>query len=940
MGSRKVKKHRFRTILLFFIIFCGSYSIAQQSKPTTFQLQLKLANDIKEIKNDDSASLYANKILSKAKKENNKVWQAQILLAQAYRSYSLGDVNTAKILGRQSAVLANPIDSVTYIKSHLMVAYMLNRQGKDTEALQIAFDMTRKAENLKWGVLLVECKICIADIYRTVNEPKKGLAYAQQAYNDAKSLKDTGVYVFSLSTLSNLYSNKGLSSPENLVKATKLYEIIVNEPYLSTLSTFAKARHFSNLARLYEMQNQLQSAKEVLLKSIAISRKEGYKNIEAHALNELMTVYIDQNHYLEAIKFGKRADSLLAGEDGTNILQRNIYRNLSSAYKGLKNFEDALAYSDRSRMITDSLIAKDKVEIARRLDEEYRADKRIIEASANTKLMKQQRNFSIAIAVIIVLALFATYRWFLFKRKRQAALLTEKHNQLSKLNALKTKFFTNISHELRTPLTLIAGPIEQLQHEDLNLSSAQKKSYIETIGLNSKKLLNLINELLELGKLEAGSIVPHPRPTDIHQFIRLIYQGFNSAAQYKNIEYNLNLTIKPQTFIDIDQEKLEKILSNLVGNALKFTPTNGKINVEVCLTTNELQIKVTDSGKGIPKEELEQVFERYYQVVGEQNQAEGGTGIGLAIAKELTEVLGGKISVESLVGIGSSFSLSIPVKIQNQAVAVPSSTPSPVNIINPEASKGLILIVEDQIEMANYISSILNPYYSMLFAANGKEALHLLNETDTKPSLIISDVMMPEMDGFALLRQLKAHEILCRIPVVLLTAIADENAKYTALNIGVDDYMIKPFNHKELLARVSNLLHNFEERSNFLVREKRETGVDSVTAEVSPADLLWLKELETFVQTHTGKKSLDVATISYEMAVSERQLFRNIKRITGLTPNKYIRSVRLQVARAAIDSGKYKTLAEIAYVAGFETPAYFSKLFKEFYGRDVNELIR
>ncbi len=220
------------------------------------------------------------------------------------------------------------------------------------------------------------------------------------------------------------------------------------------------------------------------------------------------------------------------------------------------------------------------------------------------------------------------------------------------------------------------------------------------------------------------------------------------------------------------------------------------------------------------------------------------------------------------------------------------------------------------------------------------EALKLLNESEQQPSLIISDVMMPEMDGFTFLQHLKAHDVLCRIPVVMLTAIADEAAKYHALNIGVDDYLTKPFNHRELLARVANLLHNLQERAGFIASEQNEPTTNNVVADVSPADLVWLKSLEELVLAHAGKKDLAIATISYEMAVSERQLFRNIKRITGLTPNKYIRSVRLQMARTAIESGRYTTISEVAYAVGFETPAYFSKLFKEFYGRDVNDLIR
>ncbi|RZK40836.1 MAG: response regulator [Pedobacter sp.] len=927
------------TAFIVLLVFININAVAQQ-KSANFKSQLDLANKVKDIKNNDSAANYAKELIKRAQSLNDKTWESQILLAQAYRSYSMGDVRMAKGYGEQSSALAQISDSTTYVKSNLMVSYMLNRQGRDTEALKIAFEIMRKAESLRWGTLLVESKICIADIYRTVNESEKGLVYAKQAYNDAKSLKDTATYIFAISTLSNLYSNKGISTPENLVKATDLYKIIINEPYFSTLSSFSKARHLSNMARLYEMQDQLELSEQVLLKSIAISRKEGYKNIEAHALNELMTVKIGQADYHDALKHGYRAADLLNGESGFNLLQRNIYRNISTAYVKLKRFEKALDYSNQARIITDSLVANDKIEVAKRLDEEYKADKRIIEATANTKLMKQQRNFSIAIAIIIVVALIAIYRWVLYRRQKQADLLAEKHLQETKLNNLKTTFFTNISHELRTPLTLISGPIEQLKNDEATLSSTQKKAYVDSIWLNSKKLLNLLNELLELGKLEAGSIVINKQPTDINKFAKRIFQGFSSAAEYKKIDYSLSLHIEEGINLEMDREKIEKILTNLINNALKFTPSNGRINVQLNLNNEKLAIDVNDSGKGISEEELPNIFERYYQVVQDQNQAEGGTGIGLAITKEITELLGGTLNVKSELGKGSLFSVSIPIKIAETKRPIIDQQTASATLLQVDNPTDLILVVEDQNEMADYISSILNQHYKLIFASNGIEALGILNNLSEMPSLIISDIMMPEMDGLSLLKSIKEHPTFCRIPMVMLTAVTDEASKYTALSIGVDDYLTKPFNSKELFVRVSNLIQNLKERFNFTQSDKAEPSINVPSNEVSPADLIWLKELEALVIKNTGKKNLDVSTISYDMAVSERQLFRNIKRITGLTPNKYIRTVRLQVAREAIESGKYKTISEIAYVAGFETPAYFSKLFKEQYGRDVNDFIQ
>jgi YesN/AraC family two-component response regulator len=252
--------------------------------------------------------------------------------------------------------------------------------------------------------------------------------------------------------------------------------------------------------------------------------------------------------------------------------------------------------------------------------------------------------------------------------------------------------------------------------------------------------------------------------------------------------------------------------------------------------------------------------------------------------------------------------------------------------------------------MVAYIASVLQPYYQIIITANGIEALAQLQALTELPQLIISDVMMPAMDGFTLLDKLKAHETFCRIPVIMLTALADTRNMLKALHTGVDDYMTKPFISSELIARAGNLINNALERTRMAEQDLLELqqaaptvdGNDTdelITINPSPADMLWLQEVEMLVRKYTGRKDLNLAILSYDMAISERQLFRRIKSITGLTPNKYIRNIRLQIAREAIESGKYRTITEIAYAAGFETPAYFSKLFKEHYGRDVNDLL-
>lgn len=937
----------------FFILIFLSFSVfAQNGKINLDKKHQALTRKIRDFKSSDSAWVYADSLHVQADQLKDTKWKTQIYLAQSYYAYSLGDFSDALEFGKKATAIALPADSVSFVKAPLMVAYMLDKVGKDNAALEIAFRTLRFTEQHHWKKLTMDCNTCIADIYRSMNLSARAMVYAKQAYGIAKELKDTTDYLTAISTLSNVYSNRDIRTPENMAKATELYEIIVSEPYFSTFSDFSKARHLSNMGRLYQMDNRQEAAEKALIRSIALSRKGDFKNLEASALNELMTLKIDQQHYREAMGYGHRALTLIGGKGSTSTLERDIYNHLTEGYVQLKDFEKAYNFSEKSRVINDSLAATDKAELAEKMDQDYRANKSVLQSDANARLMKQQRNFISLIGLIIIIGLLLIYAWFVNKRKKKAAQMEAERQQLEKLNALKAKFFSNISHELRTPLTLILGPVEQLRNDKQQpLDPMLKQNYIETVWQNSKKLTRLVNELLDLGKMESSTLSLYPQTVSLHSFIKVVYQGFSSAADFKKLRYELDCDIPWGLAANIDRDKLEKILNNLISNALKFTPGGGIVSIRASAIASGLTITVADTGRGIPQGDLDFVFDRYYQVAADHNVAEGGTGIGLSLAKEYTELMGGKIKIKSTTGEGTVFNVFLPLTFEEipeteehaGAIAWGAEAYIPVNLQVAQQAKGFILLVEDQVEMADYISSILRPYHVVKIASNGFDALKLMEESQVIPSLIISDVMMPEMDGFELLNRLKSHEVFCRVPVIMLTALADSANKLTALHIGVDDYLTKPFLSTELLARSINLINNAAARSAYIAGEGERLALSLSTEEeimtVSPADLKWLKQLEAKIQTDISKVAFDLSTLSSSVAVSERQLFRNIKRITGLTPNKYIRSVRLRMAREAIESGNYKTVAEISYVAGFETPAYFSRLFKEEFGTNVADLL-
>ena len=379
---------------------------------------------------------------------------------------------------------------------------------------------------------------------------------------------------------------------------------------------------------------------------------------------------------------------------------------------------------------------------------------------------------------------------------------------LRKLDELKTRFFANVSHELRTPLTLMLGPIKSvLKRQNIDNKS---HTFLSTAEQNGHKLLKLVNEILDLNKLEAGKLALKEETVHFYSFIKRLTSSFMSYAESTNVLFLFDYQLEKDVHLLLDKHKLETILNNLLSNAFKFTPKDGKIEIKILEKTDKIQILVKDTGRGIHPEDLPNIFDRFYQSK-QKGAAEGGTGIGLALCKEFSELLGGKIWVESQYGEGAQFYVEIPkteilkttsdvdYQISQEPLTL-ASTPIK-QTISFDKNKNTLLIVEDNASLQNYLKLILEEEYQIVTANNGAEALEILEKN--KVNLIISDIMMPIMDGYALLKELKENNQYRSIPVIMLTAKADKEDKLNALRIGVDDYLLKPFDEDELLVRIS-----------------------------------------------------------------------------------------------------------------------------------------
>lgn len=508
--------------------------------------------------------------------------------------------------------------------------------------------------------------------------------------------------------------------------------------------------------------------------------------------------------------------------------------------------------------------------------------------------------------------------------------------ELKNLDNLKSKFFANISHELRTPLTLIKAPLQQLLTQMVlnHKISSHQLSYIKTAYSNSQKLNQLIDEILLLSKLDAKKLILAPQNILLFDFLKQTFNNFESTAGLYQTDFQFQTTIAADISVEIDWKKLERILYNLLSNAFKFTTTKGQIIFEaICPTPNTLKITVTDNGIGIHADDIEHVFDRYYQSKQLHETEQGGTGIGLALSQEFANLLGGGLTVSSTLGKGSKFVLQLPIQLTNNNQAL--NTPYIWNAqnylakpTNANTHKANILVVEDHEGLRTFIANLLAKFYQVHTVIDGQAALDFLEKGELAIDLILSDIMMPRLDGFQLSKKIKANPKWATIPLLILSARADQQDKLTALRIGVDDYIIKPFDAPELLVRIQNLLHNSQQRQLALADQ-------TITSSPKEENMSWLEEVEKtslhFIRTEQG--NFNLPDLAEKLKLSERQFRRRIKTLVGLTPNQYLRELRLKVAKDYLEKKHFTTVQETAQAVGFNTANHFSKLYEERFGK-------
>ena len=534
--------------------------------------------------------------------------------------------------------------------------------------------------------------------------------------------------------------------------------------------------------------------------------------------------------------------------------------------------------------------------------------------------------FSIILLLLIGIMVYI-YRTILMKRRIE-----------EEANKAKLQFFTNISHELRTPLTLIADPVNYIIHDD-NLNS-QQRSMLQIVQRNVLVLTQLVSEILDFRKVQNGKMELRLSDFNLAESMKQWIMLFSASAQKKHITISMDA---PDTImLRADQDKIERICYNLLSNALKYTSEGGEISLMAKEEGGRVMISVADNGCGISSDELPYIFDRFYQA----KNAGRGTGIGLAIVKAFTELHHGEISATSVEGKGSTFTIHIPVRqkgeVTNQStekieqLVEPSSAEEVPNqarhideLIQPyQTDKPEVLIIDDNIDIRTYLRSVLSEKYNVSEAADGKVGLELARKI--VPDIVLSDIMMPVMDGLAFCQQLKTDKAISHIPVILLTARSLDEQRAEGYEHGADAYLSKPFSLRLLLSRIDNLIESRKKLNQTWSKGVEDDEIGNISNEI---DKSFLKQLRKIIQENLANSDLSVEQIGDEIGLSRVQLYRKVKALTGYSPVEIVRKARLTRARHLLQTTE-RTVSEVAYAVGFSTPSYFSKCYKDEFGEN------
>ncbi len=836
--------------------------------------------------NYDSALKYAQKAEELSKENGSKHLLARskhrnatVYLAKGEDLLARAELDSAIILSTQAH------DSIILLASRIEQARLTKKNSNFDRAVKELFSALELAEAMGEKNPQARIKNYLASIYHYQSQYDLAIRYYKEALELVRELNFKPGISALLTNLGGSYLSihnydSAMSYQRQALQIKKELgdKLGLGRVYNNLANALIDSNSPNQDSSLLYYEKALDIAREI--RDVQLSGTSLYGKVRANFIKGRLT---------EARTASEELIKVLDSLQNLNLAS-DSYKQISLVYAGLGNIEKALRYQEKGKVLSDSLLSSERAKLSQEIEARYQneAKQRAIDLLESENRLQElsitksrnERNGLIVLSIITLLALGLLINQYRLKQKA--------NKKLRELDRMKTSFFENLSHEFRTPLTLIMAPIK----ERIVAADKQEKKVLDLVLNNAEKLLKLINELLDLAKLEAGAFTIHKSTVEVSQFFKVLSASFSSYASSKSIMFKVEVP-KKKTWLSMDPEVLSKVCNNLLSNAFKFTPEGGEVSLQVEYENDILKIQIADNGIGVPTEDQDKVFNRF-----EQSERSGklqqGTGIGLALVKELTQAHGGEVTLESISDQGSTFIVFIPLEkgipenevtiAEELSIIEPEQSISEV-LVNPE-NDNKVLVIEDNDELRSYISNLLKDSYQVLTAANGKEGLDIA--ITQIPDLIISDVMMPEMDGLEFCTALNETKETDHIPVILLTARADKQTKIAGLQLGAIQYITKPFEPEELKITINNIIqHQRKVQDKYLSSELSEKD-----HELHP----FIKKCEEIVIEQLDDAAFDISLFAREIGMSRMQLHRKLVSLTNLSSTAFIRYHRLTKA--------------------------------------------
>ncbi|WP_435623331.1 response regulator [Flagellimonas sp.] len=766
----------------------------------------------------------------------------------------------------------------------------------------------------------------IGQIYMELDNFDKSEEYFVRSKDLYKSMNRTEGEMYIGFNMGKLEFNKGnyQNSIDLFTPPLQYYETAASTNDVSDIAGWIGAAHLK--------LNQFGQAREFYEKSIDLAKKTENKMLVANGLIGLADV---EKHYGNADIGISHLNEAWNIYESLNVSynKSQILNGLATAYLEKKEYKKAYEYLEAYQSLNDSILKEQNAQKVNELETQYDTAKKEQEISllkSQNELAEQQKRNqrNLLLGGIGITSLAGFFLLFLLRNRRKTT------KKLRELDQLKSKFFANISHEFRTPLTLISGPLEK-RLEAKKLSKTDQKDF-EMMQRNSKRLLNLVDQLLDLSKLEVGKYQLQISEGNLGYFLKTLAEAFVFSAEENQIVYETKVDDLKSVWYD--QDSIEKITVNLLSNAFKYTDNGGNIDFTAKQVSKELVLNVSNTPTELKSSSIEQFFSRFYQVDSHKD----GVGIGLSLVRELVHLHKGVIEVNQPEENTLQFSITLPLNKEafkselltatHPEILKPITTPhvdaleSDAEEINLIADTDILLVVEDNGDVRQFIKASFENEYQVVLANDGQEGI--AKALEYVPDLIISDIMMPKTDGLELCKQLKSDERTSHVPIILLTAKADEEHQYEGLKHGADAYVTKPFNSKLLQTRVAKLIASRKELRN---RYSQEVILMPKDIAITNLDEQFLNRVQDVLDSKLTTSSFSTQEFSESVGMSRMQLHRKLKALTGLSASEFVRSQRLKLAASLLEQSDIN-VSQIGYQVGFNDPSYFTKCFKEAYG--------